>query len=147
LRLNNLGLIVVDERYDLSYKQQEGSGYSARDYLLSFERSRDIPLILEAFSCTLRPYTSRKSGRYHHRPTSTCISHYHSLKCIELQAQGSEERSGSCKTIGQGQRVLVFINRRWICTGTYLQNCKWMKTNVKTCMSYDTASHSSKGFA
>ncbi len=45
-RLKNLGVIVIDEEHDSSYKQQEGWRYHARDPAVYRAHSEQIPIIL-----------------------------------------------------------------------------------------------------
>ena len=50
LPFKNLGLIVVDEEHDSSYKQDEGIRYNARDMAISRASIENIPVLLSSFS-------------------------------------------------------------------------------------------------
>jgi primosomal protein N' (replication factor Y) len=128
--LNDLGLIVVDEEHDLSYKQQEGVRYSARDVAIVRAQKLNIPLILGSATPALETLQNALSGRYQHltlrqRAQSQSLP---TIKCIETTSSGLGEEAITAirKTIAQGQQVLVFINRRGYAPTLICQNCKWM---------------------
>ena len=64
LPFKNLGLIVVDEEHDSSYKQDEGIRYNARDMAISRAFIENIPILLSTSIPSLETYNNVKSKKY-----------------------------------------------------------------------------------
>src|SRR3546814_16758071 len=62
--LAELGLIVIDEEHDASYKQQDGLRYSARDLAVWRARDLDIPAVLGSATPSLESWKHAEKGHY-----------------------------------------------------------------------------------
>src|SRR6185503_10593878 len=60
----DLGLVIVDEENDASYKQQEGLRYSARDVAVRRAQRLQIPVVLGSATPSLETYANAREGRY-----------------------------------------------------------------------------------
>lgn len=129
----DLGLIVVDEEHDSSFKQTDGLRYSARD--LAVKRARDlaIPLILGSATPSFESLNNALSGRYQHlqlteRAGGATVPAYEliDIRGHTLDGGLSEQL---LRTIGAhlnaGGQVLVFLNRRGYAPSMVCGNCQW----------------------
>jgi primosomal protein N' (replication factor Y) len=128
--LPNLGLIVVDEEHDLSFKQQEGVRYSARDIAIVRAQRRNIPLILGSATPSLESLLNAQQGRYQH-----LILHRRAnelkLPAFSTVDTNSAALHDTCiaeinKTLDNQQQALVFINRRGYAPTLICQDCGWI---------------------
>ncbi len=129
----NLGLVVVDEEHDASFKQQDGLRYSARDLAVKRSQSLDIPLLLGSATPSLESLRNARLGRYSHyrltrRATGAPMPPLH-----VLDIRGHRLRDGLseplAKRIGRhllrGAQVLVFLNRRGYAPVYLCTDCGW----------------------
>ena len=130
----NLGLIVVDEEHDMSFKQQEGLRYSARDVAVRRAQMLGIPVVLGSATPSLASYANAKQGRYalatlHERATAGAAMPV--VRCIDTRADRPEEGLSSFlvgairKRLERGEQSLVFVNRRGFSPVLYCRDCAW----------------------
>lgn len=144
-----LGLIIVDEEHDLSYKQQEGVRYSARDTAIIRAQQQNIPIILGSATPSLETLHNALNGRFSHLRLTTRATES-SLPTIHCVPSSNDELSPSIlndirSTIEKQQQVLVFINRRGFAPTLMCQDCHWISecTNCDSRMTIHKRGHSS----
>jgi primosomal protein N' (replication factor Y) (superfamily II helicase) len=131
----DLGLIVVDEEHDASYKQHEGGfHYSARDLAVVRARHAAVPVVLGSATPALETLHNVAAGRYAHLPLPRRAAEAQPPRLALLDLRTSAVRSGIATPAvlaierhlaGDGQ-VLVFLNRRGYAPTLLCTACGWI---------------------
>lgn len=138
--LPRLGLIVVDEEHDESFKQQDGVRYHARDVAIYRARLRDVPVILGSATPSLESYAQARRGRYQWLKLRRRAAAQTSLPSVQLvpnRAAGSVEGIGPAvqnaiaARLARGQQALLFINRRGFAPSLLCAACGWKAMCVR----------------
>ena len=131
--LPELGLIIVDEEQDSSFKQGEGFRYSARDLAVVRARQRGVPLVLGSATPALETYHNAASGRYTLLTLPNRIgAPPPRIACIDTRGDKlAEGLSGPLITalqecVARGEQALVFINRRGYAPVLMCRSCGWI---------------------
>ncbi|MGE3318395.1 MAG: primosomal protein N' [Candidatus Berkiella sp.] len=134
LPFTKLGLIVVDEEHDASFKQQEGFRYSARDMAVVRAKLSHCPVVLGSATPAFESLHNAQTGKYRHLvlstratkaqlPTMTHLDIRHNKLDGGLSAQLVARISDHLKAKGQ---VLLFINRRGFAPTYLCYGCGWI---------------------
>ena len=129
----DLGLVVVDEEHDSSYKQQEGLRYSARDLAAKRCLGLNIPLILGSATPSLESLHNVELQRYTklslpHRAAGAQMPSYH---IIDLRGQSPHDGISTPlqhvirRHLADHAQVLVFLNRRGFAPTLLCTSCGW----------------------
>ena len=146
-----LGLIIVDEEHDVSFKQQDSFRYHGRDMAILRARQLNIPIILGSATPSLETLHNALSGRYAYHQLTQRAGNASKAK-IELidlaQQQVIDNISGSVKqaiknTLARDEQVLVFLNRRGYAPAIHCQECHWLAQCHRCNKSYTL--HQSQG--
>lgn len=133
----NLGLIVIDEEQDSSFKQQDGLRYSARDLAIYRAKQLDIPIILGSATPSLESYYHAINGHYKHlrlRTRAASQARLPAIRCIDLRIVKAQEGltepvlNALRETTAQNLQSLVFINRRGYAPVLLCKSCRWTAT-------------------
>ena len=129
-----LGLIVVDEEHDVSYKQQEGLRYCARDVAIMRAQQGQIPIVLGSATPSLETWLNAQRGRYQrHSLTQRAIpgSTLPRIQLIDTRHTAMEQSLSAPilqalrAQLSQGAQSLVFINRRGYAPILRCPQCGW----------------------
>jgi len=132
--LKDPGIIILDEEHDMSFKQQEGFRYSARDLAALRCQRLKIPLILGSATPSLESYYNASQQRYKLLRLTQRAGNAKppTIELIDLKRQPLKEGFSQplLDTIEQhllarGQ-VLVFINRRGFAPTLLCHDCGWL---------------------
>lgn len=130
----NLGLIVIDEEHDGSYKQLDALRYSARDLAVWRAHQLNIPVVLGSATPSLETWHHVKEGKYARcslpervgnvafKPSFEFIN-TRKEKLTEGISQPMLDEIEGC--IQRGQQALVFINRRGFAPVLHCPSCAW----------------------
>ena len=132
--LPRLGLILVDEEHDASYKQQEGVRYSARDLAVWRARQRDVAVVLGSATPALETWYHAHNERYALQVLSqrALAAAMPTVRCIDVRRLKLDEglSPGLLAAIGQrlarGEQSLVFLNRRGYAPVLSCPSCGWV---------------------
>ena len=122
LPFKKLGLIVVDEEHDSSYKQDEGLRYNARDMAISRASIEDIPIILATSIPSLETYNNVKNKKYNSTKLKKRYKNFllPSAEIVNLNLNKKNKNiwldiktlNLARKYLDSKQQVLFFLNRR-----------------------------------
>ena len=133
--LPRLGLIVVDEEHDGSFKQQDGLRYSARDVAVARGKQADVPVVLGSATPSLESYAQALNGRYDLIELKTRAVTAARLPDIELvdlkhipldNGLTRPALTALSETLSRGEQSLVFLNRRGYAPALYCPSCAWV---------------------
>lgn len=133
LPFQELGLIIVDEEHDVSFKQQEGFLFSARDMAIWRAKLAHIPIVLGSATPSLESLYNCELNRFiplvlSKRPNSAQLPNVQIIDTnIERLTHGLSEKliTAITKTLGVNQQVLLFINRRGFAPTVMCVTCFW----------------------
>ncbi|UTW10484.1 primosomal protein N' [Marinobacterium rhizophilum] len=129
--LQTPGIIIVDEEHDISFKQQDGFRYSARDLAVMRARAENVPLVLGTATPSLESLHNAQSGRYRHvrlnQRAGNASPPRFELYDIRQQPLNSGLSEEVIRRIGielqQGNQVLLFLNRRGFSPALMCHQC------------------------
>ncbi|OGU21541.1 MAG: primosomal protein N' [Hydrogenophilales bacterium RIFOXYD1_FULL_62_11] len=133
--LPRVGLIVVDEEHDLSFKQQDGLRYSARDVAIARAQQCNIPVLLGSATPSLESYANALSGRYQLielKQRAISQAQLPSIELVDLKHIPLDNGltrpalQALSETLARGEQSLVFLNRRGYAPALYCPSCAWV---------------------
>ena len=128
-----LGLIVIDEEHDHSYRQEDGVRYHARDVAIKRAQMLDIPVLLGSATPSLESLNNLSRDHYHRyrldqRPTAYAPPPLQLLDISQSRlefgcATATLERIG--QHLERGGQVLIYLNRRGYAPIVMCHECGW----------------------
>jgi primosomal protein N' (replication factor Y) len=133
--LANVGLIVVDEEHDGSYKQEESPRYHGRDVAVVRARAADALIVLGSATPSLESHHNAQTGRYElitlrkrvlDRPMAD-------VRIVDMRAEYAAEgpdvilsaplRDALAARIERQEQAIVLLNRRGFATVVFCRQC------------------------
>jgi primosomal protein N' (replication factor Y) len=132
--LARLGLVVVDEEHDASFKQQEGVRYSARDLAVYRAHAACAPVVLGSATPSLESYAHARAGRYRllELPERARTgSRLPEVRLVDTRTDVLTEGVSAALAaaidarLARGEQALVFLNRRGYAPVLVCNACGW----------------------
>jgi len=129
-----LGLVVVDEEHDASYKQQEGFRYSGRDLAVARAQRAGCPAVLGSATPSLESLANAAAGRYAKLslPERTGRAGKPRVTVVDLRVNPARDGlsppalAAIERHLGDRGQVLVFLNRRGYAPTMFCTGCGWI---------------------
>ncbi|MDP8175183.1 primosomal protein N' [Phocoenobacter skyensis] len=133
-QFKNLGLIIIDEEHDSSFKQQDGWRYNARDLAVLRAKNNDIPIILGSATPSLESVQNVQNGKFtelvlKNRAGDAQLAQQFviDLKTQQIHSGLSQQLLSMMKThLEQGNQVMLFLNRRGFAPVLLCHECGWI---------------------
>lgn len=137
--LENIGLIIVDEEHDASYKQQDGLRYSARDLAVWRAHQLNIPLVLGSATPSLESWQHSLSGKYkkvclRQRAKATNLPDIRLIntkKMVLNQGLSPDLIAAISDRLARGEQAMVYLNRRGFAPVLRCSACAWTSECVR----------------
>ena len=130
---HKLGIIIIDEEHDGSFKQQEGFHYHARNVAIKRAHQLTIPILLGSATPALETLLNAERQRYHYLQMQNRPGSRTPPKTSVLDIRGKTIEAGISsplmveisRHIQAGNQVMLFLNRRGFAPVLLCTNCGW----------------------
>ena len=146
LPFKKLGLIIVDEEHDPSYKQDEGLTYNARDMAITRASIESVPIILVTSIPSLETFNHIKNKKYNHTKIFKRFENFPlpDTKIINLNFRKYKNSYITDETVdivnqylNKNEQILFFLNRRGYAPFLICKECGY-KHSCSNCSIYLT---------
>ena len=133
-QFSDLGLIILDEEHDGSFKQQDGWRYHARDLGVVLAQKLNIPILLGSATPSLESVNNVQNGKYHHLVLSKRAGNATALRQFVIDLKHQRIQNGLSEPLlkriqehlEKGNQVLLFLNRRGFAPVLLCHECGWI---------------------
>jgi len=135
LPFKNLGIIIVDEEHDVSYKQGEGISYNARDMAITRASLENIPINLVTSIPSVETYNNIVNKKYYVTKVKKRYKEASlpDVEIINLHSEVLEKGTWIApktikkvdKYLNQGDQILFFLNRRGYAPFVVCKKCRY----------------------
>lgn len=139
----NLGIIVIDEEHEASFKQDDSLRYHARDAAVMLAKISQIPIVLGSATPSMESWHNATTGRYqlHRLPQRAKASQLPSIEVIDMRETRDRDRqlgqrengrpfwassqllSALSETLERNEQSALFLNRRGIAQSVVCPAC------------------------
>ena len=129
--VKNLGLVIVDEEQDLSYKQEEAPRYNGRDAAVQRAKISNATVVLGSSVPSVESYFKAEKGEFKLiKLDKKMLPH---IKIVDMQEESAEKRRRIVfstllenkirETLRAGEQVVLFLNRRGFASSATCKKC------------------------
>ncbi|MCX7890234.1 MAG: primosomal protein N' [Rhodobacteraceae bacterium] len=133
LPFRDLGLIVVDEEHDTSYKQEDGVLYNARDMAVLRASLNGAQVVLSSATPSLETWVNAAQGKYGRIDLTSRFgaADLPEMRAVDMRAEqlpvnrwiGGEIAAAMAGRLARGEQTLLFLNRRGYAPVTICRAC------------------------
>ena len=136
--VKNLGLIVVDEEHEPTYKQEDAPRYNARDVAVMRGRMEKCAVVLGTATPALETYANAKNGKYGLAVMPHRVDHQKMPVVNVVDMRAEVEREGHVNVfsralmeavqarLDKGEQTMLFLNRRGYATSIVCPRCGYV---------------------
>lgn len=134
-----LGLIVVDEEHEHSYKQEETPRYNARDVAVKRAQLEGATVVLGSATPSLESYFNARNGKYAllEMPTRADDKKMPLIRVVDMRQEARKDKQGTpvfsrClidginRRIDRSEQVILFLNRRGYASSLQCPKCGYV---------------------
>jgi primosomal protein N' (replication factor Y) (superfamily II helicase) len=133
--VERLGLIVVDEEHDTSYKQEESPRYNGRDVAIVRAQRAGALAVLGSATPSMESYRNAMTGKFEHIVLSHRVMDrpLAAVTIVDMREEyaaggpdvilGSALREGIARRVERGEQAVVLLNRRGFATSVFCRQC------------------------
>ncbi|MBN1556269.1 MAG: primosomal protein N' [Phycisphaerae bacterium] len=133
----NLGLVIVDEEHESSYKQDTAPRYHGRDVAVKRASLANVPVILGSATPSLESYHNAQQGRYSllRLPKRVRSLAMPKLKIVHLREDMTKGRiellgrtltAKMAQTLDRDEQIILLMNRRGYASHVFCPSCRWI---------------------
>lgn len=137
IKTERLGLIIVDEEHESSYKQDTAPRYHGRDVAVKRAAISNVPIILGSATPSMESLQNVRAGKYFIEKLPSRVRNLPlpKLEIVHLRREmtrGTVELLGAtltrkiAATLDRSQQVILLMNRRGYASYVFCPSCKWM---------------------
>ena len=130
-----LKIIILDEEHDISFKQQDGLKYHARDVAMVRAKNTNVPIVLGTATPSLESWhnANRKDNKYNflkltHRAVKNATLPKIQTVLVNDKTKGGISRllvDAISDRLKRKEQSLIYINRRGFAPVLFCSNCSW----------------------
>ena len=142
--LPKLGMIIIDEEHEASFKQDEKLKYNARDAAIMLAKQMNCPIILGSATPSLETWNNAQNKRYHihHLRSRVADRAMPTIEVIDMREERDERKQKLAsdlpfwlssalyqavrETLEKGEQSALFLNRRGIAQAVVCPDCGWV---------------------